>query len=109
MIIYKINKYMTKSIPVKRVTTNDSKILKKTSVKDISKKHNLLYKQRYVKIRQLIQKLVESGAQTQSFYIYDPQSATERINLWRNILPRVEIFFAVKTNPDQKIIDKCIE
>ena len=61
---------MTKSIPVKRVTTG-TKTLKK-SLKEISKKHSLLYKQRYSKVRQHIQKLVESGAQTKSFYIYDP-------------------------------------
>ena len=68
-----------------------------------------MYKQRVAKIRQQIHRLVEDGAEKESFYIFDPTSATERINHWRSFLPRVEIFFAVKTNPNQKIIDKCIE
>jgi ornithine decarboxylase len=52
---------------------------------------------------------VGSGAEKQAFYICDPKSATERIDHWRHFLPRVQIFYAVKTNPNQKIIDKCIE
>ena len=90
---------------VKRVSPE-----KKTKCfKDISAKYQKVYQQRYAKIRQHMNKLIKKGSQKSAFYIFDAQSAEERIELWREYLPRVEIFYAVKTNPNDKIIEKCIQ
>jgi ornithine decarboxylase len=37
------------------------------------------------------------------------QNAVERIQIWRNTLPRVELFYAAKTNPDLEICKKAHE
>jgi ornithine decarboxylase len=54
-----------------------------------------------------MRKLIADG-QKESFYVFDAESAEERIDLWREFLPNVELFYAVKTNPHQAIIDKCM-
>jgi diaminopimelate decarboxylase len=36
----------------------------------------------------------------ESFYICNLKSISDRIDLWNKILPRVEIFYASKCNPD---------
>ena len=41
--------------------------------------------------------------------MFDAKSAVERIALWREFMPRVELFYAVKTNPNQKILDECLK
>ena len=34
----------------------------------------------------------------------DLQSVQKRIDLWKQVLPRVDMFYAVKTNPDAQIL-----
>lgn len=53
--------------------------------------------------------MVRKGQKKEAFCVYDIKSAEERIALWRTLMPRVEIFYAVKTNPNTKIVEKCLE
>ena len=72
----------------------------KTSIENgIAVKYREIYDQRYTKVRENMLKIIENG-QREAFYIFDSQSADERITLWRQFLPRVELFYAVKTNPN---------
>ena len=42
-----------------------------------------------------------------AFFIHDISNVDVRVAIWRHLLPRVELFYAVKTNPDQAIVDRC--
>ena len=63
---------------------------------------------RVERVRSVIKEKVKRG-QTRSFFVIDTSSIQERIELWRTMLPRVEIFYAVKVNPDDEIVKKCIQ
>lgn len=42
------------------------------------------------------------------FYYYDLGSVQQRIEMWRAMLPRVDLFYAVKTNPDPEVLKICL-
>jgi len=44
-----------------------------------------------------------------SFYVFDIKSIYERINIWRQLLPRVEIFYAAKCNTDEEVGKACVK
>ena len=73
--------------------------------KNISKRNNA----KFDLVKKKIAKLTASGKHKDSFYIFDVENVTERIKIWRHLLPRVEIFYAVKTNTNTRIIQKCID
>jgi ornithine decarboxylase len=64
---------------------------------------------RFLEVKKRIAKMTSSGEYKDSFYIFDIENVSQRIKIWRNLLPRVEIFYAVKTNTDSKIIQKCLQ
>ena len=39
----------------------------------------------------------------------NPEIISERIELFRRILPRVEVFYAMKCNYDQELIKACVK
>lgn len=51
-------------------------------------------------IREEANVISRQGKKLNSFYIDDMQSVEQRINLWREMLPRVEIFYAMKSGPN---------
>jgi ornithine decarboxylase len=46
--------------------------------------------------------------QKDAFFIYNPESIVERVRLWRELLPEVELFYAVKSNSDEIIVQKML-
>ena len=40
--------------------------------------------------------------------LYRLNNIQERVNLWKQLLPRVDIFYAMKVLDDEKIIRKCM-
>jgi ornithine decarboxylase len=64
---------------------------------------------KFEEVKKKIAKLTASGKHKDSFYLFDIENVTERIKIWRYLLPRVEIFYAVKTNTNPRIIQKCID
>ena len=55
------------------------------------------------KILQQMQLQVQRGAE-EPFYVVDLNSAVERLQLWRALLPDVQPFYAVKCNPDALLL-----
>ena len=53
-------------------------------------------------------KEIINRGQNDSFLIFDPAVITKRINLWNEYLPEIDIFYAVKSNPDPVILKKMI-
>jgi diaminopimelate decarboxylase len=45
-----------------------------------------------------------SKVQRNSFWVYDISDVIQRIQIWRHLMPRVELFYAAKTNPDLAIV-----
>ena len=39
----------------------------------------------------------------------DLESVHERIRIWKKCMPRIEIFYACKTNPNEKIIEATMK
>lgn len=50
---------------------------------------------------------IQAG-QTESFLVHDMQTVRERVNLWRQYLPNVDIHYAVKANTDIRILQEMI-
>jgi len=46
---------------------------------------------------------------TKAIYFNDIKNASIRIKVWRKLLPRAELFYAVKTNPDEEIVKACVD
>ena len=44
-----------------------------------------------------------------SFYLCKLEVISERIALFRKILPRVEVFYAMKCNSDAEVIKTCVK
>ena len=55
------------------------------------------------RILQQMQLQVQRGAE-EPFYVVDLNSAVERLQLWRALLPDVQPFYAVKCNPDALLL-----
>lgn len=51
--------------------------------------------------------LEKSKVKKDSFWVFDMGSINERINVWKSLLPRVEIFFAAKVLFDDQINTVC--
>lgn len=51
--------------------------------------------------------LIQSG-QKDCFYLFDPSSITRRMQMWKKYLPEVEMFYAIKSNPDPVIVNKMV-
>mmetsp|Transcript_18414 Transcript_18414/g.31496 ORF Transcript_18414/g.31496 Transcript_18414/m.31496 type:complete len:89 (-) Transcript_18414:1038-1304(-) len=66
------------------------------------------YKRRQM-IRDLLLRKVREEALDECFFFNDMVNARIRIAIWRKVLPRVELFYAVKTNPDEEIVKICEE
>ena len=54
-------------------------------------------------------KHIKQNKEKDSFYVVDINNVKERIDLWRKLLPRVEIFYATKANNNDKIFEVCIK
>lgn len=54
-----------------------------------------------------IRKTIANG-QVDSFYAQDLSDVNRRVELWRLLLPRVELYYAAKVNPDPKIVERCV-
>jgi ornithine decarboxylase len=52
--------------------------------------------------------IIKSG-QTEAFAIFNVSSIAARVALWRKLLPMVDIFYAIKANPDEGILRKCLD
>jgi ornithine decarboxylase len=55
-------------------------------------------------ILDIINYFMETQQSDQSFYIVNLKEVIKKINLWRDNLPDIEPFFAIKSNPDDIII-----
>ena len=62
------------------------------------------YAANYLKVRKVMMEKTENEERNNPFYIMDISNVTERIKIWKQLLPRVEIFYACKTNPNEEII-----
>ena len=40
--------------------------------------------------------------------MFDITNVQKRIDIWKQLLPRVEIFYALKCNPDIEILKACV-
>ena len=52
--------------------------------------------------------IIQSG-ETNSFYICNLESVRHRCELWKEMLPLVELHYAVKTNPEPEIVAELIK
>lgn len=52
----------------------------------------------------LIREIVESGTQEDPFYIMDLGEVVARYHRWKELMPRVEPFYAVKCNDDKLLV-----
>ena len=52
----------------------------------------------------IINHFLESHQSDQPFYIVNLKEVIQKINLWRDNLPNVEPFYAIKCNPDEVVI-----
>lgn len=59
------------------------------------------------KMKDNVRKVIASG-QVDSFFALDLSDVNRRVELWRLLLPRVELFYAAKVNPSPGIIERCV-
>lgn len=52
----------------------------------------------------LIREIVESGSQEDPFYVMDLGEVVARYHRWKELMPRVEPFYAVKCNDDKLLV-----
>jgi ornithine decarboxylase len=57
----------------------------------------------------MILNLTKSEFEKESFWAFDTTSVVDRIQIWRHTLPRIEVFYATKCNPDFEICKKVVE
>ena len=74
------------------------------SVNEIHEAHLKNYAANYQKVRKVMMEKIQNEERNNPFYIMDISNVTERIKIWKQLLPRVEIFYACKTNPNEEII-----
>ena len=65
--------------------------------------------ERYDKVRSKMLKEIEKKKISYSFYVFDIENVHQRIDLWRQLLPRVELWFAAKVLDDSKVYKACIQ
>ena len=65
--------------------------------------------ERYDKVRSKMLKEIEKKKISYSFYVFDIENVHQRIDLWRQLLPRVELWFAAKALDDSKVYKACIQ
>lgn len=53
--------------------------------------------------------LTRDGKRDDSFYFNDIQSVRDRIDLFKRLMPRVNIFYAMKANADESLCKACID
>ena len=58
-------------------------------------------------VRSLIKEKIKMG-ETNAFYVQDLTDAEYRINLFRKLMPRVELFYAYKAHPDKEFLKTCM-
>lgn len=78
-----------------------SEIIPEISSLITSKKIQVLDK---TDILDIINHFLETHQSDQPFYIVNLREVIQKINLWRENLPQVEPFYAIKCNPDEVII-----
>lgn len=78
-----------------------SEIIPEISSLITSKKIQVLDK---TDILDIINHFMETQQSDQPFYIVNLKDVIQKINLWRDNLPNVEPFYAIKSNPDEIII-----
>lgn len=76
---------------------------------NVIKQHLIQRDQRYEEVKDFMREKIETEGIKESFYMYDIKCVSERIKLWRKLMPRVEIFYAAKCNSDEKIGRECVE
>ncbi|XP_069355071.1 ornithine decarboxylase 2-like [Maniola hyperantus] len=72
----------------------DSQHMGKTSVKVLEN----------LKPGDVAKAMIEEGRQKEPFYIFDMDEAYRRVEYFRKMMPRVEIFYAMKSNDSDKMI-----
>lgn len=80
----------------------------KAEIATITKECQQVRDTKFQRVKQKAQEIVDSGVKN-SFYVFDLSEVKHRIELWRKLLPRVEVFYAAKVNPDKKVVDECVK
>ena len=62
---------------------------------------------RYDEMKEYCKSLISQKSLQDSFYLFDLTNVVKRIEMWRRLIPRVEIYYAAKCNPDSGIIKTC--
>ena len=88
-------------------TSNKKLIAKLKKERDISYNNSRKYMLKYIKKHKPNHSLILYPQLTLPKYIYRLNNINERVNLWKQLLPRVDLFFAVKVLDDEKIIKRC--
>lgn len=63
---------------------------------------------RYDEIRAKMLKVIKQKGLAESFYVLDMDSVHRRIDLWKHLLPRVEVFFAAKALDDAEVFKAVV-
>jgi len=63
---------------------------------------------RYDEIRAKMLKVIKQKSLGESFYVLDMDSVHRRIDLWKHLLPRVELFFAAKALDDAEVFKAVV-
>ena len=71
--------------------------------------HNLALQDKFDEMRKVMLQKIKDEDLDESFYICNLKSIRERISLWKQILPRVDLFYAAKCNPDVRVLEVCVE
>ena len=64
------------------------------------KEHRVKRERIYARAREIVMEEIKKKGLTDSFYLYDIADVHDRITIWRQFLPRVELWYAAKVNDD---------
>ncbi len=60
-------------------------------------------------IRNLAKAIITSQSMKDSFYVYDLNRLKENVKQWKDLLPNVKPFYAMKCNPDEGVVKTLAE
>ena len=73
------------------------------------KAHIKQAKERYDLIKTFAKEQISKRNLKDSFWVLDIQNVYDRINIWRKLMPRVQIFYAAKCNQNIEVGKACVE
>ena len=97
-----------KCLTLRRIKTKRQQKVTENELAELTKSCSKRRADKFMEFKEHIKDRIKGG-QSNSFYCFDLSEVKHRVEVWRKLMPRVQIRYATKANPDLEILKECFK